>query len=103
MAMLIALALLMGVVAVYAVGFSSPGQPITRNPVLARLARQLDAKPDTADEAREVELTHRLIAGRIDSDTYCRAMSALSREIAAPPAASATTGDPPTDPAGKAT
>lgn len=107
MAMLIAVALLIGLtVAVYAVDFHSPGQPITRDPALARLVRELDAKPDTADEANEaneIELTHRLIAGSIDSDTYCRAMSALSREIAPPPASSATTGDPPTDPAGEAT
>ncbi len=102
MVMLIAVALLIGLtVAANVVDFRSPVRPITRDPVLARLVREFDAKPATADEAREVELMHQLITGSIDSATYSRAMSALSSEIGSPPAPPATTGDPPTDPAGK--
>ena len=54
-----------------------PRQP-HRSPVLARLTRDLAADRDAAREAREGELAHLLVAGRIDSATYRGEMSDLT-------------------------
>lgn len=55
-----------------------PRQPVHRNPVLARLTRDLAADRDAAREAREGEFAHQLLGGRIDSATYREEMSDLT-------------------------
>jgi hypothetical protein len=56
----------------------APRQPVHRNPVLARLTQDLADDRDAGREAREGELAHQLLSGRIDSASYREEMSDLT-------------------------
>lgn len=77
------LALLALAFSAYLVNSRLLGDRPTHNPVLDDLARDLDVERDPPAEAREGELAHQVLTGRIDSATYRREMSQLAHATAA--------------------